>query len=448
MVRTKSAGWRRVAALIGLLSAMALGLSACTSTPPVTTPPPPGGGDGPSGTITLWHFFEDREARVIQDAVDAFVASHPDIKVEVQSGQDDDKMRQAIAANQPIDVGISYSSDLIGPLCSTGAFKDLSEYIARDNIDLTQISDVVLSYTEFDGVRCAMPALTDVTGFYYNKDLLDAAGVAVPKTLDELAAAAVKLTTHNADGSIDVLGFNPLTDYYETNLGNLAVMGGATWLKADGTSAIGTDPAWRALLNWQKKLIKDLGGYDALSNWKAASGDEFSEENDFQTGRIAMMIDGEWRTAFIADEAPDLNYGTAPTPVANPADYGAGLIDGNLIGIPRGSLNPDAAWELVKYIALDVDAQVMLGNGLKNVPTVAGALTSPNLEADANYQTFLDIYSNPNSKTEPRTINGTDYMEHMGNFVEQWENGDWEDTLEAGLAGVDVAANDAMALGG
>ena len=33
---------------------------------------------------------------------------------------------------------------------------------------------------------------------------------------------------------------------------------------------------------------------------------------DFMTGRVAMNLDGEWRTAFIDQYEPNLNYGTAP----------------------------------------------------------------------------------------------------------------------------------------
>jgi len=437
MAFSKSPRLKIGVAFAGFVTVMAMALSACS-----------GGSNG----LTVWHFFTDREADVIQSAIDGFTTANPDIKVTVQAGQDDDKMRQAIAANQAIDVGISYSSDQIGPLCSTGAFIDLGPYIQKDNIDLSQIPDVVRSYTAFNGVQCALPMLADVTGLYYNKDMLAAAGISgPPKSLDELAADAVALTTYNPDGSIDQLGFNPLTSYYETNASNYAIMAGAKWLNpGNTTSAIGSDPNWTTLLNWQQNLINALGGYQKLADWSAASGDEFSDQMDFEIGRVAMVIDGEWRTAFIAsdsDQSKALNYGTAPLPVLNPSDYGAGLIDGNLIGIPKGSKNPDQAWELVKYLALDTDAQVAMGNGLKNVPTIESAVTSPNLEKDANYQTFLDAFVNPKSGTEPRTIVGTEYLDLMATFIQSWESGDVTD-LASGLADVDQQINSAIALAG
>ena len=51
-----------------------------------------------------------------------------------------------------------------------------------------------------------------------------------------------------------------------------------------------------------------------------------------------MNFDGEWRVAFIHNEHPNLDYGTAPMPVddAHPELYGSGYINGTIIGIPRG----------------------------------------------------------------------------------------------------------------
>ncbi len=440
---------RRPAAALVAASAMVLGLAACggqdegpgiQETAPATI----------SGDIEFWHFFTDREADALQTAVDSFEKLYPDVHVTVKSGQDDEKMRQAIAAGQPIDVGLSYSTDQVGPLCSSGAFKDLQPYIDRDKIDMSQIADVAQSYTQYKGVRCALPALADTYALYYNKDMFSAAGIAEPpKTLDELAEDAVKLTTYNDDGSIKTLGFMPLLGYYENSEPHWGVMVQAKWLNDDETSAIGSDPAWTELYNWQKDLIDKLGGFQKVSDFQAALGQEFSEQNDFQTGRVAMNIDGEFRTAFIADQAPDLNYGTAPLPVASDQTdaYGAGYITGNVIGIGKGSTNPEAAWALVKYLTLNTDAQVQIGNDLKNVPTFKPALTSPDLEVSDQYKVFLDAYQNQYSMTAPASIVGAQYQTTLEDFVQKWQSGDATD-LTAGLKEVDDQIDAAVALGG
>jgi len=418
--------------------------ASTTTAPPATTT------SAPTGSITLWHFFTDREAGILQQAVDRFQAAYPGITVDVQSGQDDDKMRTAIAAGQPIDVGISYSRDQLGTLCTSGAFVDLAPFIAADGTDLGKLLPKAAAYTEFNGKRCALPMMGDATGLYYNTDMFAAAGItSPPKTLDELSDDAVKLTTYNADGSIKTLGFMPFMEYYETTTPGMAVTVQATWFDDAGKSTVGTDPGWKTLFTWQKDLIAREGGYKKINDWMAGLGDEFSDQNDFYTGRVAMMVDGEWRTAFLANEAPDMKYATAPLPLStdHAAAYGAGLVDGNLIGIPKGSKNPQLAWLLVKFLAMDNDTQVLIGNGLKNVPTLTSAVQSPALEKDANYQVFLDAFENANSMTSPSTVNGVKYQDFMSQFVQSWESGDATD-LAGGLTQVATQIDADLALAG
>ncbi|MGE3192313.1 MAG: extracellular solute-binding protein [Microbacteriaceae bacterium] len=399
------------------------------------------------GTVSLWHFFSDREADVIQSVVDDFEAANPDVTVEVHSGQDDEKLQKAISAGNNVDVGISYSTDIVGAFCSSGAFRDLGPYIERDGVDIGQFSETTASYTQFEGTRCALPVLADAYGLYVNDDLLAQAGYDhAPQTMEELEEMALAMTTYNADGSIDVLGFNPLMGYYENTPTNWAMTVGATWLKADGTSNISSDPGWAEILDWQKDFV-DAIGYDKLQAYSAGMGQEFSADNAFQTGKLAMNFDGEYRTAFIADQAPDLNYSTVPIPtLADHSDsYGGGYVTGNIGGIAKNSKNPELAWALLEYLTTDTGAVVKLSNGLKNAPTITSALESPDLEVSPQFQTFLDIMQNPNSKTTPPSKVGAGYQQAMGDYWQKYQQGDGGD-LADGLAGVDKAINDSLAL--
>ena len=67
---------------------------------------------------------------------------------------------------------------------------------------------------------------------------------------------------------------------------------------------------------------------------------EFNPTNAFETGKVAMVFDGEWRTAFIRREHPSLAYATAPFPAADPSLYGSGRVGGTIVGIPRGHEAP------------------------------------------------------------------------------------------------------------
>ena len=441
-------GRRRAFALTAAAAGLALLATGCSSSGDTATAPSSSAPAKLTGTVTFWHFFTDREAKAIQSAVDAFTAANPGVKVDVKSGQDDEKTIQAIAAGQPIDVVLSYSTDQIGKFCSTGAWKDLTPYVERDKVDLNQIPKVVRDYTQFEGKRCSMPALSDTYGLYYNKKMLaDAGYTAPPKTLSELTAMAEKITQRDGSGAIQVAGFVPSFGFYENAPAHFAPSFGATWFTSDGKSNIGTDPGWAAMMTWQKQLV-DFYGYDKLQRFTAGLGQEFSADNAFEKGKVAMMIDGEYRNAFIKAEAPSLDYGTAPFPTADDKTslYGGGYVTGNVIGIGRGSQNPEAAWALIKFLSTDTKTVVALSNGIKNVPTWTPALQSPDLVKDATYSPFLDIFANPNSSTTPTTASGKAYQDTLGTFVEKWQAGKVSD-LQAGLTQVDQQINDQLSLG-
>jgi multiple sugar transport system substrate-binding protein len=420
-------------------------LTACTPAPKenkVATP-----GTQVSGTVELWHFFTEREAKAIASVVKDFEAAHPTIKVTVKSGQDDSKVTQAIGAGTGPDVGLSYSTDIVGKFCSSGAWVDLTQYIQRDKVDLNKLNATTRQYTQFDGKRCAMPFLADAYGLFYNKDLFAKAGIAgPPKTLDELSADAKKLTVKNPDGSLKTVGFLPLFDFYENAPAHLAPAVGARWLTDDGKSAVGSDPAWKTLLTWQKSLV-DWYGYDNLQKFRAGLGDEFSADNAFQKGKVAINVDAEYRLAFLKDQASKLGFGVAPLPTSDPARYGGGYVTGNIVGISKNAKNPEAAWELIKYLTTDDKAISKLANLIKNIPTTTASLADPTLQADPDFKVFLDIFANANSSTTPPSASGPAYQETFQTFLNSWQAGKVKN-LDAGLADADKKVNSVMTLGG
>jgi multiple sugar transport system substrate-binding protein len=436
MRRVALAGTAIVALLVG---------SACT---PGAAPEPLASPTAePEGTVEFWHFFTDREASAIETVIADFEKRYPKVHVVIKDGQDDTKMLQAIGAGTGPDVGLSYSTDIVGKFCSSGAWKDLKPYIERDKVDLGQFPDSVRSYTEFGGKRCAMPFLADTYGFYFNKQQLAAAGyTAPPKTLTELSDMAKKLTKRKADGTIERAGFLPLWGFYEFSPSHWAPVADTKWLKADGTSAIGTDPAWRAILTWQKELV-DWYGYDNLEKFRASLGDEWSADNAFQAGKVSMMVDGEYRIAFLRDQAEGLEFGTAPMPVISADRYGAGYVTGNIIGISKNAKNPEAAWALIRYLTTETDPIVKLANGIKNVPTTKAALASPALQVDPDFKIFLDIFNHPKTVTSPPSVVGAAYFETFSQFLEKWQSGD-ATNLEAGLADVDKQIDQLIKLAG
>jgi multiple sugar transport system substrate-binding protein len=390
-----------------------------------------------SGNVTLWVGFSERELGVIKDTVAAFEKAHPKIKVKVVGGISDDKIIASIRGGNAPDVAQSFTADNTGAFCNSGGWIDLKPYLQRDKIDESMFGATSAEYTKYKNTRCALPMLADVYGLYYNKALFKQAGItSPPKTMSELTADAKKLTQKNADGSLKVVGFDPAQGFYENAPAHYGPLFGAKWVDDQGKSALAAG-GWDEFLKWSKDLI-DFYGYNELTRWQSGAGDEFSPQNAFERGKMAMAIDGEFRTAFIKAEHPNLDYGTAPMPVADshPELYGAGYVTGNILGIPKSAKNKEAAWELTKWLATDEHAEAMLSNGLRNVPTTNDSLKSSELTPDPKFKPFLDIYANPGTATTPITAAGSANQELFQTFVVKYQSGK-ETDLAGGLANMD-----------
>ncbi|MFC7761274.1 hypothetical protein ACFQY4_26965 [Catellatospora bangladeshensis] len=86
---------RRTTLVVGVAVALTM-FSACTpaeAPKPIATP-----GVEPTGTVELWHFFTDREAKALDDTLARFKAKYPKVTLTVKGGQDDAKVTTAIGA--------------------------------------------------------------------------------------------------------------------------------------------------------------------------------------------------------------------------------------------------------------------------------------------------------------------------------------------------------------
>src|SRR5262249_27442508 len=224
-----------------------------------------------------------------------------------------------------------------------------------------------LYYTQYNGVRCALPLLADDIGLYYNKTLFAKAGIKrPPHTFSELTADAKKLTQKGSDGSLKVVGYDPSLDWYSTvppKFTFYAPLWAARYTDSKGRSILSKSPGWTRFLTWQKGLL-DWYGFDKLKRFEPGTGQQVSPSNAFEKGQVAMDIDGEWRVAFVKNEHPELQYGTAPMPVddKHPELYGAGYINGTIIGIPKGSPHPDQAWDLTRYLTTNTHFLAQFSN--------------------------------------------------------------------------------------
>jgi multiple sugar transport system substrate-binding protein len=395
-------------------------------------------------TLTFWSPFTDRELKVMNEGLAKFHSKYPWITVKSVGAITADKLTAAIHAGNPPDVASMFETDNLGAFCNSGAWQDLNRYIDADKFNMNQFPKTIRDYTAYKDKRCALPFLADSYGLYYNKALLAKAGItSPPKTVDELAADAKKLTVRNPDGSLKVVGFNPLMGWYENAPVHWGPMWGATWMNGD-KSGLADSPGWEEMARWQKKLI-DWYGYDNLVRWQASTGDEFSASNAFETGKVAMNLDGEYRIGFIKAEAPKLDFGTAPPPVSKPDLYGTSFVIGTIMGLPKGAKHADAAWLFLKFFSTDATTLAQMSNGLQNIPSTLASLKSTELKYDPRFKTFMNLFANPKSSTQPVLSIGAQNQTLFASFLEKWQAGHVKDEdLHDGIANVDKQINAAL----
>src|SRR5436305_7702261 len=274
--------WTGILLAILVLGATAVGAAAKTSASA-------GPQAAKAATITIWVGWSARELKEFKGVVSEYDAKHSDVNVKVVGSINDTKITNAIRSGNAPDVVSSFTSANVGIYCGTGAWIDLSPYLSKDHIDLSQFPKTSLYYTQYKGKRCALPLLADSYGLYYNKPLLAKAGIkSPPKTFSELTADAKKLTQRSGN-NIKVAGYDPFWGFYSGNFAdmtNYAPLFGAQYYDSKGKAALASRFAWSKLLRWQKSLM-DWYGYSNVVRFQSSLADEFSASNAFEIGKIA-----------------------------------------------------------------------------------------------------------------------------------------------------------------
>jgi ABC-type glycerol-3-phosphate transport system substrate-binding protein len=179
-------------------------------------------------------------------------------------------------------------------------------------------------------------------GLLYNSQLLNRAGVDVPKTLNELYSAADQVYKKTG-----VFGFGVHVDPSTMLLAFVSCMQwvlghGSNFSKADGTitcNAPGTVEGFTQMMRFANAAFapKGLGWYQLRSM--------------FASGKLAMLLDGPWdlgqtKTANPA-LYPHISMAAAPTPTH------AAITGGAFFTMLRKEPNKQAVWDFIAFATSD-----------------------------------------------------------------------------------------------
>jgi multiple sugar transport system substrate-binding protein len=183
-VSTKRA--RLAAAAIACLAA-ALLLAACGGGGSSSGGGGGGSSSGESGKkveIEWWHGQNNRIAEVLDEMIDEFEKTHPNIVVSKDAGGvNSDRMLQKVTAglqaNDYPDIAYIYGSDLAS-FAQSEKLANLSEAVKSGEVDWKNFVPVAQEAATVEGEPRAFPSLVDNLAVVYNKKIFKEAGVSFP----------------------------------------------------------------------------------------------------------------------------------------------------------------------------------------------------------------------------------------------------------------------------
>ncbi len=232
------------------------------------------------------------------------------------------------------------------PWIRRGLDLPLNKYIdGPDGIDRKDFIPILWDALQFQGETYGVPQDINILGLFYNKDLFDKAGMSYPDanwTWDDLKNAADKLTQDtNGDGHPEIIGLN-----MAWNDGTFQPFvfqaGGQIW-SDDGEKVVVDSPEAADALKFYKSLMQSYTLSQSSEERGGLGPDKF-----FEAGKVALFVDGSWRTPSLKKNAPKLRFGVAPLPRGKIPMSVSGSC---FWGISAQTKHPDEAWKLVKFLS-------------------------------------------------------------------------------------------------
>ena len=340
----------------------------------------------------------------IDKVVDLWNAENPDVQVTVQTGPNGNGgtyknfFNQLEAGNAP-DLGqIEYDA-----LPNFRVQDGLENIAACENVldSKDQFIDWTWNQVTFgeDDAVYGIPQDTGPMAMYYRADLFEAAGIPVPTTWDEYAAAAA--TIRQQGGYI--------TKFPQNDVNWFA---GLVW-QADGSWFDSSSGSWDVTLTspesekvadyWQGLIAGDL--VSKVPAWT----DEWN--NAYNTGSDWTWISAVWGANSISTGAPDTSgkWAVAPMPQWEAGGSAAGNWGGSSIAVLKGSDHPYEASQFALWLNTSDEALTALNQEANLYPATKAGLDLPVLADGVEFygdQPIYDVFAAASGEVNPDFVWG------------------------------------------
>ncbi|WP_430592032.1 ABC transporter substrate-binding protein [Humidisolicoccus flavus] len=394
----------RAAALTVATVAAAGTLTACSA----------GGGsdEGVLNVTLVNHVWTD----IIRDAIPEFEEATGLEVVVTQLGEDQLSDQYNVKLNagaEDIDVMMYRPLQEAKLFATNGYLTPLDEQVAENaEWDWSDFQAGPVEAVTFEGEVIGVPIITEREVLYYRTDLLEAAGLEVPTTLDELLVAAETIKEQNPGTA----GFVARTGRAAavTQFSSFLFSEGGEFIDEDGNAALDTPEAMSAY-DIYGTLIREFGPENVSTDmsWSEAMA-------IFTQGQAAFYTEADSLYKNATDPA---NSRVADTVGFAPFPAGA---DGSrpynipswALGINEFSQNKDAAWQFIEWATskekqLEIQQEGVPGPRTSVWEDPAGIESYPDDLADA----IIQSTENGVGQDRPVVINVPEAREIVGNPI-------------------------------
>ena len=263
--------------------------------------------------LVMWSLFTGGDGEYMTKIIDDYNATSPSKQVQSITLVWADyytKLQPAVAADKGPDVGLSHVSKL-PELVDQGVVEPLNDYLDELGVDLSSMyTQNSLDSVTFDGEIYAIPLDTHAEVMYYNKDILEKAGVELNAdgkldigSLDDFKAMLDKVKAVMGDGESPLSLPNTGDDPYRVWWATYYQLGGTPIVNDDGTEVtLDKDKAVEAA-----EFVKSL--YD--DGYVATGIDD--HQKLFQSGKAGFLFGGTWAVG-VMESTDGLNFNVQSFP--------------------------------------------------------------------------------------------------------------------------------------
>lgn len=327
--------------------------------------------------ITLSFVVPQEEVQSWKTLAADFEQAHPTIRINLVSDTDTDTDfttdGRKIIYEADFQSGVAKYDlvymDIVWPLQFADSLRDLTPYIQKDGLDLSGFLPNEVKAGQLDGQLYRLPMRADVGVLYYRQDLLEQAGLSLPRTLAELS--------QTVDAIESATGYLWQGSRYEGLIANFVeVMEGmgATWIELPSRQVSLNSSDTVDAAEVLRQLIEQ-----GISPNEVITYTEEDALNRFIQGQ-AVFLRG-WPYFWVKLQQSELKDKVA---IARPFSFsetpGAGCRGGWGFGIPKNSTHPEAAWEAIKYFTSETgQKRFVLESGF--LPSRSNLFEDPEIKA-------------------------------------------------------------------